>query len=134
MGPLKKNGEGDCETTMPGDNFKANLALDSPKSLNELVGVSPKQLYSNFKKTKGAESIRFRWCNTFFVLLPPGRVASQLPQRTSRVTSSICQRASLRQSDLPSMPLMQKSRLCFALLLSGSLLRISRWKQSHGSA
>ena len=54
--PLKKNGEKDCEAPMPRDNFKANLALDSPKSLNELVGVSPKQLYSNFKKTKGAAS------------------------------------------------------------------------------
>lgn len=48
--PLKTNGEGDCKTPVPGDNFKANLALDTPKPLNELVGVSPKQLYSDFKK------------------------------------------------------------------------------------
>ena len=41
---------------MPGVNFKASLALDSPKPLNELVGVSPKQLYSNFKKTEGVTS------------------------------------------------------------------------------
>ena len=48
--PLKTNGEGDCKTPVPGDNFKVNLALDTPKPLNELVGVSPKQLYSDFKK------------------------------------------------------------------------------------
>jgi len=48
--PLKTNGEGDCKTPVPGDNFNANLKLDTPKPLNELVGVSPKQLYTPTSK------------------------------------------------------------------------------------
>ena len=111
--PLKTNGEEDCKTPM-----KANLALDTPKPINDL-GISPKQIYSDFKKNQeaaieGGGSIRFRSCSMFFALLPPGRVASHLPHRTSRVTSPVCRRASSRQSDLPSMPLITKSRLCFA--------------------
>ena len=54
--PLKTNGEGDCKTPVPGDNFKANLALDTPKPLNELVGISPKQLYSDFEKHQVRET------------------------------------------------------------------------------
>ena len=97
--PLKTYGEGDYKTPLPGDYCKANTALDPPKPLNTIVGVSPKQLYSDFMNTeeatsKGGGSIRFRSCGTFFALLPPGRVASYLPHRTSQVTSPICHKAS----------------------------------------
>lgn len=46
--PLKTNGEEDCKTPM-----KANLALDTPKPINDL-GISPKQIYSDFKKNQEA--------------------------------------------------------------------------------
>ena len=51
--PLKTKGEGDCKTPMPADNFKANLALDTPKPLNELVGVSPKQPLLQLQEDRG---------------------------------------------------------------------------------
>ena len=50
--PLKTNGEGNYKTPLP----KANAALDPPKPLNKMAGVSPKQLYSDFKKTEEATS------------------------------------------------------------------------------
>ena len=46
--PLKTNGEVDCKTPI-----KANLALDTPKPINDL-GISPKQIYSDFKKNQEA--------------------------------------------------------------------------------
>ena len=86
--PLKTKGEGNCKTPMPADNFKANLALDTPKSLNELVGVSPKQLYSNFKKTEEAAS--------------EGGGVDQIVQHVLRLAASWAGRFTTAATDLAS--------------------------------
>jgi hypothetical protein len=78
---LKTHGERDCKTPVPGDNFKANLALDTPKPLLRTLYVLEHRVFALF----GAKHTRI-------TPRDPGKYVKLVGSLNSHQGAASCQR------------------------------------------